>query len=137
MRAKFQNGWFQLLLGLVIFGSQAAVANDSNTLQTLKTGWEQPARTYKPHTRWWWLGNALTKADITWQLEQMAAQGMGGVEIMSTWKIYDQGNVEYLSPEFIAGHRIGAGSKPKSGAPRREYSVVPIPGNHSLGIRPR
>ena len=113
MRAKFQNGWFQLLLGLVIFGSQAAVANDSNTLQTLKTGWEQPARTYKPHTRWWWLGNALTKADITWQLEQMAAQGMGGVEIMSTWKIYDQGNVEYLSPEFIdlVKHAVAEGKR--------------------------
>ena len=35
------------------------------------------ARMFKPHTRWWWPGNALTKADITWQLEQMAAAGDG------------------------------------------------------------
>ena len=77
------------------------LADSSATLQTLQAGWDKPARTYKPHTRWWWPGNALTKADITWQLEQMAAQGMGGVEIMSAWKMYEKGNVEYLSPEFL------------------------------------
>lgn len=71
------------------------------TLRTLQAGWEKPARTFKPHTRWWWPGNALTKADITWQLEQMAGQGMGGVEIMSAWRMYEKGNVDYLSPEFM------------------------------------
>lgn len=48
-----------------------------------------------------WPGNALTEADVTWQLEQMAAQGIGGVEIMSLWKVYEKGNVEYLTPEFL------------------------------------
>jgi hypothetical protein len=88
-------------------------AGESSTLQTLKAGWNQPARTYKPHTRWWWPGNALTTADITFQLEQMAAQGMGGVEIMSTWKMYDKGNVEYLTPEFFAlvKHAIAEGKR--------------------------
>ncbi len=93
--------------------------NPEATLRTLKAGWEKPARTFKPHTRWWWPGNALTKTDITWQLEQMAAQGIGGVEIMSAWKMYERGNVEYLTPEFLAlvkhavaeakraGHRSG------------------------------
>jgi len=71
------------------------------TVKALKAGWDKPSRTYKPHTRWWWPGNALTKADITWQLEQMAAQGIGGVEIMNTWKIYEKGNIEYLTPEFM------------------------------------
>jgi hypothetical protein len=57
------------------------------TLGALKAGWDKPARTYKPHTRWWWPGNALTKADITWQLEQMAAQGIGGVEIQPVYPV--------------------------------------------------
>lgn len=77
-------------------------ASADAVLRALRAGWDNPARTYKPHTRWWWPGNALTKADITWQLEQMAAQGMGGVEIMSAWKMYEKGNNEYLSPEFLA-----------------------------------
>ena len=107
----FQN--FARTLGLVIATCLTVAAADVNTLQTLKTGWEKPARTYKPHTRWWWPGNALTKADITWQLEQMSAQGIGGVEICSTWKMYDQGNHEYLSPEFLelVKHAIAEGKR--------------------------
>ena len=82
-------------------GSAPQPSNADITLRILKANWDKPARTYKPHTRWWWPGNALTKADITWELEQMAAQGFGGVEIMSTWKMYERGNVEYLTPEFL------------------------------------
>jgi hypothetical protein len=72
------------------------------TLAALEGGWAKPASTYRPHTRWWWPGNALTKADITFQLEEMAAQGMGGVEIMSAFTMYQKGNHEYLSPEHLA-----------------------------------
>jgi hypothetical protein len=85
----------------------AAAAIDSvrpvagTALMALKAGWDKPARTCKPHTRWWWPGNALSTADITRQLEGMAGQGMGGVEIMSLWKMYEKGNVEYLTPEFL------------------------------------
>ena len=71
------------------------------TIQTLQSNWNKPSRTYKPHTRWWWPGNALTKGDITFQLEQMAAQGMGGVEIMSAFQMYDKGNAEFLSPGHL------------------------------------
>jgi len=38
------------------------VAANKN-LQSLQAGWDNPTRTYRPHTRWWWPGNALTKAD--------------------------------------------------------------------------
>jgi hypothetical protein len=72
------------------------------TIKALKSGWDKPARTYKPHTRWWWPGNALTPGDVTWQLEQMAEQGLGGVEIMSTWQMYEKGNIGYLTPDFLA-----------------------------------
>lgn len=93
------------IASLLLFAAAATLApaapGASSALEGLKAGWEKPARTFKPHTRWWWPGNALTKADITWQLEQMAAQGIGGVEIMSAWKMYDKGNIEYLTPEFL------------------------------------
>jgi len=71
------------------------------TLLSLKQGWEKPSRSCKPHTRWWWPGNVLTPSEITWQLEEMATQGMGGVEIMSSWKLYEKGNVEFLSAEYL------------------------------------
>ena len=79
-----------------------APPGDSADLALLKALWDRPGRTHKPHTRWWWPGNALSREDITRQLEGMAGQGMGGVEIMSLWKMYEKGNVEYLTPEFLA-----------------------------------
>lgn len=71
------------------------------TLAALHDGWTNPPATYRPHTRWWWPGNAVTKEGIDWQLEQMKKQGFGGVEIMSFLKIYDKGNIEFGSPEFF------------------------------------
>jgi hypothetical protein len=67
----------------------------------LKSEWFHPARTYRPHTRWWWPGAAVTTDGITWELEQMSAQGMGGVEIMIPWVMYAQGNIEFLSDEWL------------------------------------
>jgi alpha-L-rhamnosidase len=67
----------------------------------LLAGWLNPAHTYRPHTRWWWPGNAVTKEGIIWELDQMHQQGMGGVEIMSPWRMYAKGNISYLSKEFV------------------------------------
>jgi len=75
--------------------------NQQETLAALREGWDNPPSTYRPHTRWWWPGNAVTKEGIDWELEQMKAQGLGGVEIMSFLKIYDKGNIEFGSPEFF------------------------------------
>ena len=113
MTTPLRKLFVPLILGLLLLGSLAVRADDRATLQTLKAGWNNPARTYKPHTRWWWPGNALTKADITWQMEQMAGQGMGGVEIMSAWKMFEQGNHDYLSPEFIelVKHAVAEGKR--------------------------
>ncbi|MCX6619596.1 MAG: glycosyl hydrolase, partial [Acidobacteria bacterium] len=96
-----QTRFLPLILGALLFNLTAVNAATNSTLQSLQGGWQKPARTFKPHTRWWWPGNALTKADITFQLEEMAAQGMGGVEIMSGYRMYETGNVAFLSPEFL------------------------------------
>jgi hypothetical protein len=99
--------------GLLYSGAHSAVAEVSRqvasssgddsplSLSELKAGWLAPARTYRPHTRWWWPGNAVTKDGLTWQLEQMRAQGMGGVEIMSPWEMYAKGNIPYLSDAWL------------------------------------
>ena len=79
-------------------GSTAAFSSLSSELIA---DWLNPARTYRPHTRWWWPGNAVTRDGIAWELNQMHQQGMGGVEIMSPWRMYAKGNISYLSPEFV------------------------------------
>ncbi len=42
---------------------------------------ENPEIVTKPFTRWWWMGNAVTKQGITNELEAFKAAGLGGVEI--------------------------------------------------------
>ncbi|MGZ0709039.1 glycosyl hydrolase [Coraliomargarita sp. W4R53] len=79
----------------------AKASSPTALLAALKSGWANPPSTYRPHTRWWWPGNAVTNEGITWQLEEMKDKGFGGVEIMSFLKIYEKGNIDFDSPEFI------------------------------------
>ncbi|MGC9199980.1 MAG: glycosyl hydrolase [Acidobacteriaceae bacterium] len=77
------------------------VEQDQAGVIDLTSGWQAPPSTYRPHTRWWWPGGDATPESLRWELDQMAQQGMGGVEIMSPWRMYTKGNHEYLSPEYL------------------------------------
>lgn len=57
----------------------------------------------KPWTRWWWMGNAVTKEGITAHLELMSEANLGGVEISPIYGVegYEENTVEYLSPEWM------------------------------------
>ena len=79
----------------------SSTAASLDPFAALKSGWQKLASTYRPHTRWWWPGNAVTEDGLTWELEQMHQQGIGGVEIMSPWRMYEKGDIDYLSPEFL------------------------------------
>ncbi|MBL7649382.1 MAG: hypothetical protein JNK74_24655 [Candidatus Hydrogenedentes bacterium] len=60
-----------------------------------------PPTDCRPQTRWWWHGNALTKDDISRQLREMKAQGLGGAEQITMDEVYEKGNMLYLSPEYF------------------------------------
>lgn len=47
------------------------------------------------------MGNAITKEDIREQLEQMKANGIGGVEQITMPPVYEKGGCEYPSPEYF------------------------------------
>lgn len=90
---------FIVYLGMAVM-MPAAPAAELSTDQ-IHAAFVDPPVDCKPHTRWWWMGNALRKEDIAWQFAQMQAQGMGGVEQVSMEPVYQQGNHEYLSPEYF------------------------------------
>jgi hypothetical protein len=69
--------------------------------ESMQSAFADPPVSCRPHTRWWWMGNALSKDDITWQLEQMRDHGIGGVEQISMQEVYERGNHPYLSPEYL------------------------------------
>ena len=59
--------------------------------------------TSKPGARWWWLGSALNKADVTWNMEQYAAHGIGALEITPLYGVQgnQKNNIDYLSPQWM------------------------------------
>jgi len=57
--------------------------------------------------RWWWFGPAATKTEVTRELEQMKAVGVGGVEIANLYPLAMDDpatgfhNTPFLSPEHL------------------------------------
>jgi len=93
----------RIILALSILSSSFAIADsmDTNALEALKANFLNPPVDCRPHTRWWWMGNAGTKEDMTWQLEQMHEKGIGGVEQITMGQVYEKGNKPYLSDEHL------------------------------------
>jgi hypothetical protein len=66
------------------------------------TNFQNPPVDCRPHTYWWWPGNAVTKEGITWELEQMKDKGLGGVLVTSAApEVYEKGNIPFLSKEYL------------------------------------
>lgn len=91
------NRIFAIALLLVL----PAVAEESAAVVNLRKVFDNPPVDCRPHTRWWWMGNALSKADITRELEQMKQQGIGGVEQVTMQAVFTKGNHPYLSPGYF------------------------------------
>jgi hypothetical protein len=57
--------------------------------------------------RWWWFGPAVSKPELKRELEQMKAEGIGGVEIATLYPLaFDNPatgfhNQPYLSDDYI------------------------------------
>lgn len=81
--------------------------------------WPPITSTNKPWTRWWWLGSAVDKQNLTHELEDFAKAGLGGVEICPIYgaKGAEQRFLKFLTPEWMEmlGHttteakRLGLG----------------------------
>lgn len=71
--------------------------------------------TYKPGTRWWWLGSAVTPAGLTWQMEQLASHGIGTVEITPLYGVQgnERNNIPFLSPQWtsVLSHTLKEGQR--------------------------
>jgi hypothetical protein len=66
---------------------------------------DSPATTHqtKPWVRWWWMGSAVDKANLTRELEQIASHGFGGVEITPLYGAvgFEDRYIDFLSPKYM------------------------------------
>ncbi|MBS1605943.1 MAG: right-handed parallel beta-helix repeat-containing protein [Bacteroidetes bacterium] len=66
-------------------------------------GWPAVTQTARPWTRWWWMGSAVDRAGLTWNLEQYKAAGLGGMELTPIYGVkgYESRFIDYLSPSWV------------------------------------
>ena len=59
--------------------------------------------TTKPGARWWWMGSAIDKENIAWNMKQYADCGIGALEITPIYGVLgnEQNNIEFLSPKWM------------------------------------
>ena len=62
-----------------------------------------PTQEAKPGVRWWWLGSAVDKENLKWNLDEYAKTGIGAVEITPIYGVQgnDKNEIPYLSPKWM------------------------------------
>lgn len=65
--------------------------------------WPAITQQTRPWTRWWWEGSAVNAKDLTWNLEQYKAAGLGGVELTPIYGVYghEKEFLDFLSPQWM------------------------------------
>ncbi len=101
-----------LSVASLAFGAMPARAADD-------LAWPKVGREQKPWTRWWWLGNAVDRENLSRELKDFEAHGLGGVEVTPVYgaKGYEKRFIKYLSPDYMSvlaytaseAHRLGLG----------------------------
>jgi hypothetical protein len=72
-------------------------------LQATAQSWPTVTPEAKAGARWWWLGSAVDKENLQWNLQEYAKHGIGAVEITPIYGVQgnDANNIEYLSEKWM------------------------------------
>lgn len=85
------------------------------TLNASAQTWPEPMPEAKPAARWWWLGSAVDKENLSYNIAEYAKAGIGELEITPIYGV--QGNeandIPFLSKEWMDmyKHTVSAGAR--------------------------
>jgi alpha-L-rhamnosidase len=91
------------------------------SIDTLKRNFQNPPADSKPMMRWWWFGTAVEKPELLRELQQMKADGIGGVELAFVYpQVLDDPaknliNEPFLSPAMLDNVRFAQSEARKLG----------------------
>jgi hypothetical protein len=87
-----------LALLIIALATGPAVAADPDPL-----AWPVATTRQRPWTRWWWLGSAVDRENLTRSLEEFKRAGIGGVEICPIYgaKGSEEKFIDFLSPKWV------------------------------------
>lgn len=108
------NRVVRAVASVVVTCASASVVAQANPLD-----WPETTQQSKPWTRWWWLGSAVDKPNLTRLLTEYEKAGLGGVEICPIYgaKGHEARYLPFLSPQWMEalahttteGKRLGIG----------------------------
>ena len=77
--------------------------------------WPEVKTEAKPGARWWWLGSAVDKENLSYNMEEYARTGMGGLEITPIYGVKgnEARNINFLSAQWMEmlGHTLSEGKR--------------------------
>ncbi len=81
----------------------AVIAMGIFALQANAQSWPTVTTEAKAGARWWWLGSAVDKENLQWNLREYAKHGIGAVEITPIYGVQgnDANNIPYLSDKWM------------------------------------
>ncbi len=81
-----------------------SLAGELPTAKQLETLFRDPPMEYRPRTRYWWFGGAVTREELARELNGIKEQGLAGVEIQSLYDatpaVSNHTTVTFASPEW-------------------------------------
>ena len=90
-------------MSFLIFHLLFLIPHSSFLICAQSAQWPTPLPEAKAGTRWWWLGSAVDKPNLEWNLSEYARVGIGAVEITALYGV--QGNekneLQFLSPQWM------------------------------------
>jgi hypothetical protein len=110
-RRPFQFGlrcWFALLiLALAQIMCSHTIAQTDAGIDELHRSFQNPPDSSRIMVRWWWFGPAATKPELTRELEQMKAAGIGGVEIANLYPLaLDDPSAGFRNTPFLSDEHL-------------------------------
>ncbi len=78
--------------------TQCQPKKDNNDLS-----WPKVQPENKPGTYWWWMGSAVDKKNLSWNLESLNEAGIGNVHIIPIYGVKGEEDkyINFLSPEWM------------------------------------
>ncbi len=97
-----------LLSACFVLLPRSAAQNGKN-LEPLEKSFANPPDNCRIMMRWWWFGPAVTKPELQRELEQMKAEGIGGVEIATLYPLaLDDPKTGFHNQRFLSDEHLDA-----------------------------
>ena len=88
-----------LAIAIIIVNCQLSIVNSISA-----QSWPTPQQEAKAGTRWWWLGSAVDRENLEWNLSEYARAGIGTVEIAPLYGVQgnERNDLQFLSPQWMS-----------------------------------